>query len=99
MAANNLFQAVARKHIIMQNISTRLGHRQASILIAVADTPAESILSLEPSSDRVHMYHYRAVHSLAKRGLVDLVPASTGNRIGISITDAGAAAIAPRLGA
>ena len=95
VAANNLFQTAAGKQqTTMQNNSTRLGHRQASILTSVADAPARSILSLEPETDFVHTWHYKAVHRLAKRGLVSLVPAGTGNSIAVHITDAGLAALA-----
>ena len=74
--------------------TTRLGHRQASILHALRSGPAESILALEPVADFVHTWHYRAVHSLAKRGLVELTPAARGNAQRVAITDAGLAAVA-----
>ena len=75
--------------------TTRLGHRQATILSDLASDPkgeAPSILSLEPATDFVHTWHYRSVHSLAKHGLVDLVP--TAARTIVRITDAGQAALA-----
>ena len=73
--------------------TTRLGHRQVGILRSLLDGPAASILALEPSSDFVHTWHYRAVHTLARRGLVTLTPAPQGNSIGVAITDAGIAAV------
>ena len=78
----------------MQN-TTRLGHRQATILSDLASDPqgqAPSILSLEPASDFVHTWHYRSVHSLAKHGFVDLVPQAA--RTIVRITDAGLKALA-----
>ena len=75
--------------------TTRLGSRQIDILNTLeADGPADSILALEPAADFVHTWHYRAVHSLAKRGLVNLTPSGIGNRIGVEITAAGSNAIA-----
>ena len=79
-----------RKDTIMQN-NTRIGHRMATILITLAAMggTAPSKLALEPDTDTVHTWHYDALGRLERRGLVEFVPPTAGNKIAVRLTAAG----------